>query len=155
MYINYRVSDYLKKEGIILRLTPRPKIEIIKEMVSRIPDITEKKSKKIIEKIMKREQLESTGIGNGIAIPHARTEEVDELTVLFAHSKEGVNFKALDGKPVYLIFLILSRERDKNLYIKVLARLSRLLKQQRFREALMAVKNEDEVIKIIQDYEII
>jgi len=155
MYINYRVSDYLKKEGIILNLTPKPKIEIIKKMVSRISDITDEKSKKIIAKIMKREQLESTGIGNGIAIPHARTEEVDELIVLFAHSKNGINFKALDDKPVYLIFLILSRERDKNLYIKVLARLSRLLKQQRFREALMAVKNEDEVIKIIQTYEII
>jgi len=156
MYINYRVSDYLKKDGIILNLMPKPKIEIIKEMVAKIPDITEEKSKRIIEKIMKREQLESTGIGNGIAIPHARTEEVDGLIVLFAHSsKGGVDFDALDGKPVYLIFLILSQEGEKNLYIKVLARLSRLLRQSKFREELMKAQNADEVIKVIQKYEII
>ena len=155
MYINYRVSDCLKKECIILNLTQKLKVDVIKEMVSKIPHITEEKSKKIMEKIMKREHLESTGIGNGIAIPHARTEEIEGLVVVFAHSEEGVNFDALDGKPVHLIFLILSREREKNLYIKVLARLSRLLKQPNFREELKKASDEDEIIKIIQTYEII
>jgi len=155
MYINYRVSDYLKRGGVLLHLQSKTKLHIIQEMVSKIPDVTAEKIKKIIDRIMKRENLESTGIGNGIAIPHARTEEINQLVVFLARSKAGVDFNALDNKPVHLIFLILSQEREKNLYIKVLARLSRLLKQQKFRNALMEAENEDEIIKTIKTFEII
>ena len=153
--INYLLSEYLRKQDVILHLKGKKKEEIIKEMVDRIDDVGEDDKEKIFQKIMRREELESTGIGNGIAIPHARSEEVGKLRVLFALSKEGVDFDALDGKPVHLIFLILSPEREKNLYIKILARLSRLLKQPGFKKDLMNAKNEDEVIEIIKSYDVI
>ncbi len=102
---------------------------------------------------MVRENLESTGIGNGIAIPHARCDDVDELTVICGISRDGIDFDALDGKPVYVIFLIVSPDKNKSLYLRVLANISRLLRHTPVRDELIRARNPKEAIEIIKKYE--
>jgi mannitol/fructose-specific phosphotransferase system IIA component (Ntr-type) len=103
--------------------------------------------------LAKRENLESTGIGDGIAIPHARTDAVQDLILAFARSPQGIDFSSIDGKPSHIIFLIASPEGKKSEYIMALAKLSRLLRKHPVRELLRDAKNPKEIMDIIKKNE--
>ena len=109
--------------------------------------------KEFTKALAKRENLESTGIGDGIAIPHARTNTVKDLLLAFARSPKGIDFSSIDGKPSYIIFLIASPENQKSEYIMALAKLSRLLRKHPVRELLRNAKDPDEVMSIIKENE--
>jgi PTS system fructose-specific IIC component len=106
-----------------------------------------------IKALAKRENLESTGIGDGIAIPHARTDAVKDLMLAFARSPKGIDFSSVDGKPSYIIFLIASPESKKSEYILALAKLSRLLRKHAVRELLRNAKEPKEIMDIIKKNE--
>jgi fructose-specific phosphotransferase system IIA component len=108
----------------------------------------------IMEKIREREELESTGVVEGIAIPHARTEAVKDLLLVVAIVKKGLDFQSLDGKPVYMVFLIVAPEDAKKKYINVLARISRMCRQEEFRTALKEATSASEILKIIREFDI-
>jgi fructose-specific phosphotransferase system IIA component len=108
----------------------------------------------ILDKIREREELESTGVVEGIALPHARTEAVKDLLLVVAVVKEGLDFKALDGKPVYIVFLIVAPEEAKKKYINVLARISRMCRQEEFRKALREAESPSSILKIIKEFDI-
>jgi fructose-specific phosphotransferase system IIA component len=112
-----------------------------------------KNGEEFLQALAKRENLESTGIGNGIAIPHARTDSVKDLLLAFARSPEGVDFSSIDGKPSYLIFLIASPEEKKSEYIMALAKLSRLLRKHVVRNQLKGAGTPEEVMEIIKTNE--
>ncbi|MEO0097658.1 MAG: PTS sugar transporter subunit IIA [candidate division WOR-3 bacterium] len=150
-----KISEILVKEGIILDLTEKEKIEVIKKLSEKLIDlgyITD--AKEFFSEILKRENLESTGIGMGIAIPHARSKAVKDLVIVFGRSKEGVDFSSLDGKPAHLIFLIAGPENKKSEYLFTLAKLSKLLRKDEVRIELNKAKDEKEVLAIINKYEI-
>jgi fructose-specific phosphotransferase system IIA component len=107
----------------------------------------------ILHKIREREELESTGVVEGIAIPHARTEAVKDLLMVIGIVKEGLDFKSLDGKPVYIVFLIVAPEEAKNKYIQVLARISRMCRQEDFRKALLGATSPSEVISVLEKFD--
>jgi len=150
-----RVYELLDKKNIIMHFKNDSKEEIIMKLLSYLPEdkIDEKTKKDIFDAIMKRESIESTGIGNGIAIPHSRLDAVRNFYIVLALSRDGVDFEAIDKKLVYIVFLVLSREQDKVLYIRVLARLARLLHSKEFRNGLLEQKTPDEVIQFIKKYE--
>lgn len=108
----------------------------------------------ILDRIREREELESTGVVEGIALPHARTEAVKDLLLVIAVVKEGLDFKALDGKPVYIVFLIVAPEEAKKRYINVLARISRMCRQEEFRKALREAESPSSILKIIKEFDI-
>lgn len=108
----------------------------------------------ILDRIREREELESTGVVEGIALPHARTEAVKDLLLVVAVVKEGLDFKALDGKPVYIVFLIVAPEEAKKKYINVLARISRMCRQEEFRKALREAESPSSILKIIKEFDI-
>lgn len=108
----------------------------------------------ILDKIREREDLESTGVVEGIALPHARTEAVKDLLLVVAVVKEGLDFKALDGKPVSIVFLIVAPEEAKKKYINVLARISRMCRQEEFRKALREAESSASILKIIKEFDI-
>lgn len=108
----------------------------------------------ILDKIREREELESTGVVEGIALPHARTEAVKDLLLVIAIVKEGLDFQSLDGKPVNIIFLIVAPEEAKKKYINVLARISRMCRQEEFRTALRESQSPAEILKIIKEYDV-
>ncbi len=100
-----------------------------------------------------REKLGTTGVGGGIAIPHARCSAVKDLTVAFFRSKDGVDFRSIDNKPVHLIFLLLAPLSSGGQYLKLLAKISRLLRHDDFRQALLDAKVPKEIVEIIQERE--
>jgi len=104
-----------------------------------------------VEVLLEREKLGSTGIGQGIAIPHAKTEQAQEVVAAFGLSRRGVQFDSLDGDPVYIFFLLVAPPDAAGLHLKALARISRLLKDKFFRQSLRDVKDPAEVLKIIRE----
>lgn len=149
-----RISDFLKPDSIIMEIKSRKKIAAIKELVDHmVANKFVDDGEKFRNALAKRENLESTGIGDGIAIPHARTNAVRDLILAFARSPEGVDFSSIDGKPSHLIFLIASPDSKKSEYILALAKLSRLLRKKPVREQLRNANNPDEILNIIKNNE--
>lgn len=149
-----KISNFLKPESIIMEIKSREKIAAIKELVNHmVANKFVDDGEKFRNALAKRENLESTGIGDGIAIPHARTNAVRDLILAFARSPEGVDFSSIDGKPSHLIFLIASPDSKKSEYILALAKISRLLRKKPVREQLRNANNPDEILNIIKNNE--
>ena len=130
------------------------KEEIIHELVQllvKAGSIKERDISKLVQTLLKRESLGSTGIGQGVAIPHGKSDAVDRLVGAFGVSRTGVNFDALDGEPVTLLFLLVAPEDSAGPHLKALARISRLLKDKHFRDSLRTAKDEKALAKIIRD----
>ncbi len=148
------VSSILRKESCVLNLEAKNK----KDAISEIGE-TLKKTKKIknykqfIKDVTKREKLGSTGIGNKIAIPHARTDSVKDIVIGFGRTKTGIDFKALDGEKVKLIFLMGANPKQLNLYLRILAEISKLLMNEGFRQSLLAAKNTTKIVNTIKHFE--
>lgn len=103
--------------------------------------------------LLQREKLGSTGIGEGVAIPHGKIADLDELVVAFGHSRQGIAFDAIDGKPVHLFFLLLAPENSTGQHLKALARISKMLKTPNFRKKLLDAKSKGELYKTIVDHD--
>jgi len=152
--MDLRISDFLKLEAIIMEIKSKDKIAVIKELVDHmVANKFVSDGDKFLNALAKRENLESTGIGDGIAIPHARTDAVQNIILAFARSPAGVDFSSIDGKPSHLIFLIASPENKKSEYIMALAKLSRLLRKQPVREQLKKANDPEEILSIIKSNE--
>ena len=149
-----KISEYLKPEAIIMEIKAKEKIAAINELVAHmVKSKLVQDGKEFIKALAKRENLESTGIGDGIAIPHARTNAVKDLTLAFARSPKGIDFSSVDGKPSYIIFLIASPESKKSEYILALAKLSRLLRKHAVRDLLRNASEPKEIMDIIKQNE--
>ena len=103
--------------------------------------------------LLEREKLGTTGVGGGVAIPHARAAVIKDLNVVFFRSDDGIAFNAIDNKPVNLIFLLLAPLSAGGPYLKLLAKISRLLRNDDFRGALLDAKNPAEVLKTFKDFD--
>jgi len=106
-----------------------------------------------IDVIKKRENIESTAIGDGIAIPHGRSPQVRNLSVVFARSKEGVDFSSLDKKPVHLIFMIAAPQEARKEYLQAVAKIARLLKSNVMKEMLLKADNPSKVMDILKEFD--
>lgn len=103
--------------------------------------------------LMEREKVITTGIGRNVALPHARTDVVKRLHLIFAKSDTGVDCDSLDGKPVYLFFLFIGPNKENKEYIKILAEISRLVRIEQVRKTLLESKTEEDVFRIIKENE--
>jgi len=125
---------------------------LIEEMVGALvkAEALDKKHKaKIIEVLLAREALGSTAIGQGIAIPHGKSECVSQMTATLGVSKKGIPFDSLDGDPVYIFFLLIAPMDSAGPHLKALARISRLLKDKYFRDTLKAAKDDEAILKLV------
>ena len=148
-----KITDFLCLKAVSSDLKGTNKEEIIEELQSLLIDagVIEKKHKnKIFEILMAREALGSTAIGQGIAIPHGKSDSVKKLVGCMAVSKKGIDFDSLDGEPAYIFFLLIAPVDSAGPHLKALARVSRLLKDKFIRDSLRSVKDEKSMIKIIQ-----
>jgi len=144
--------DFLSKRAIITDIKSVKKEDVIKELVDALVDagdIEKRHRNKLIEALMARESLGSTAIGQGIAIPHAKSDSVTKLIAAFGLSKEGVDFDSLDGELVNIFFLLLGPQDSAGPHLKALARISRLLKDKYFRDNLRMCADDKSVIKTI------
>ncbi len=148
-----KIIDFLKEGAIVPDLKATDKESVIKELVTLLKDIGEiSDQEKIVEIILEREKLGSTGIGQGIAVPHAKTDDVKQIVVAFGLSQKGVNFESLDEEPVYLIFLVLAPVDATGMHLKLLAKIARLLKDKVFRNSLKSCKGKRrEIFQVIEE----
>jgi fructose-specific phosphotransferase system IIA component len=144
--------DFLSKKAIVIDLKSNKKEDVIKELVDALiesEEIEKRNRNKLIDALMSREALGSTAIGQGIAIPHAKSDCVSKLVAAFGLSKKGVDFDSLDGEPAYIFFLLVAPQDSAGPHLKALARISRLLKDKYFRDTLRNSTDDKSVIKII------
>lgn len=149
-----KITGFLCKDAIEVDLQAIKKKEVLKELIDKLvasKRIKENAKEKILQALLDREKLGSTGIGQGVAIPHAKTDKVAEIICAFGTSRKGVEFDALDGEKVYIIFLLIAPQDSAGMHLKVLAKISRLLKDKFFRQALREAKAPSEVVKIIKE----
>ncbi len=149
-----RITDLLKKQGIALNAKVSSKDEAIDKLVDLMDasgNLNDKKEYK--NKVLERESLSTTGIGDGIAIPHAKTKAVKNPGLSSMVVPDGVDYDSLDGAPAKLFFMIAAPESANNLHLEVLARLSTILMDESFRESLINAKSKEEYLKLIDDKE--
>lgn len=152
--VNTKLSSLLKEKHINLDLKETNKTKLIGELVDLIGQSKELKDKKtLLNLILKREKLGSTGIGNGVAIPHAKSDKVNNSVIGFARHSQGVDFGALDGEKTYIFFILASAEANVGGHLKILADIAHLVKDKFIVERLKNAKDKKEVLKIIATYE--
>jgi fructose-specific phosphotransferase system IIA component len=149
-----KITDYLSVDRISLDLKAKTKKEVLLELSQLLGSSDSIEDYKIIEEaLIDREKIGSTGIGKGVAIPHAKTDHATRLTIAFARSNNGVNFESIDEKDVKLFFVFASPLSDSGVYLKILARVSRLIRNEEFRNKLLKAKSNEEILDIINSEE--
>jgi PTS system nitrogen regulatory IIA component len=147
-----QIIDMFKKEYIIEDLKAMSKRAVLAELSEIFTHYHSGiQSEAMVEVLLDREKLGSTGIGDGIAIPHGKLKGLDNLVIAFGRSREGIDFDAIDGKPVHIFFLLMAPESSTGQHLKALAKISRMLKDQEFRSSLMSAKNTEELYQKIAD----
>jgi PTS system nitrogen regulatory IIA component len=149
-----QIMDFLSKKAIVIDIKSTKKVDVIRELVDALinsGDIEKKCRNKLIDALMNRESLGSTAIGQGIAIPHAKSDCVEKLVAAFGLSKKGLDFDSLDGELAYIFFLLIAPQDSAGPHLKALARISRLLKDKYFRDTLKSSQDEKSVIRIITE----
>lgn len=152
-----KIRDVLRTETIQLELIAQDKESAISEMVRVLVNtgVVDLEDKKAFEDVIwKREHLNSTGIGDSIAIPHGMSNLVKKTTVVFARSTEGIDFDSLDGKPAHLLFMIATPESSDPKHLTILSELSKMLLNEDVKTALMNARNADDVINAFENIEI-
>lgn len=150
------IMSFLDEKAVTadLKVHSQNKEDIIGELVSLLVNagtIKDKDVSRLIQILLKRESLGSTGIGQGVAIPHGKYDGVKDLVAAFGVCKDGVPFDSLDGEPVHLFFLLIAPEDSAGPHLKALARISRLLKDKHFRDCLRNAKDEKSLVRIIRE----
>jgi len=142
--------EYLSKDLILPELKSTTKQEVLKELVKplegKFPKLNTKNAYKVL---LEREQLGSTGIGDGVAIPHGKLRELNKIVVVVGRSFLGVDFDALDKKPCHIFFLVLAPENVAGLHLRILAHISRILKDPEFRQAFMEAEGVDGIWNLL------
>lgn len=140
----------LKKKYIGLSLKGASKKEVLAELVDLIAASNKLKDKKeFLKAVLERERLGSTGIGNSVAIPHAKSDAVKSLALAFARVERGIDFGALDGEKTYLFFILASPREEVGRHLKIMSKISRLISDKFIVESLKKAKSEDEILKLI------
>ena len=149
------IADYIKVDTINLNLESKNKSAIIKELYNNSKKTNLIKDEELgLNDIFVREEMGSTGIGKKIALPHAKTKAVDELIATFGISRNGIDYESLDNENVNIFFMFLCPEDKTQEYLKVLARISRLIRDDKFIDKLLKAESNGEIIEIIRDAEI-
>ena len=138
-----RLEDYLQPEFVIGNLASESKSEVLAELVAPIkkqwPDFDAKRAHQVL---LDRENLGTTGIGDGVAIPHGKMESLERIVIVVGRSLAGVSFDALDFKPCRIFFLVLAPEHVAGLHLRILAHISRLLSDEAFRHAFLSAESD-------------
>jgi fructose-specific phosphotransferase system IIA component len=151
-----KISDLLTEELVITKLQGGSKDDIINaivDLVATSPKVLDRE--KVREAVFEREKIMSTGVGDGFAIPHGKTDAVSDIVGAFAVTVEPIDYESLDEKPVRLVFLLVSKANMVGPHIKLLSKISRLMNKPDFRNKLLEVKTSKEIIEMFKQEEAI
>ena len=147
-----KIVEFLNEKAVSADLKATTKDAALRELVEVLAKAEGIKNQAdLVKVLMSRESLGSTGIGQGVGIPHAKTNSVKKLVAALGISTNGVNFDALDGELVHIFFLLVAPEDSAGPHLKGLARISRLLKDKHFRDSLKVLKDEKAILKLIRE----
>ena len=147
-----KIVEFLNEKAVTANIKANDKEGVIRELVDILAKAEGIRNKEeLVKVLLGRESLGSTGIGQGVGIPHGKSNIVKRLVAAFGICHAGVNFDALDGEPVYIFFLLVAPEDSAGPHLKGLARISRLLKDKFFRESLKALSDEKSILKLIRE----
>lgn len=148
-----KILDVLPKEAILADLKAVDKKGVLEELVVPVANLSGVNHEDLVKVLMERERLGSTGIGEGIGIPHGKVKNLDSLILVFGLSRKGVDFDSMDGLPAHIFFLLITPENSTGLHLKLLARISRILKNDPFKKKLLRATSPDEIYSIIKEEE--
>lgn len=147
-----KIMDILVKDAILLDVGADAKPAILGRLASALaaaqPGLD---PVRLLQVLSERESLQSTGIGDGVAIPHGKLPGLQHLLAAFARSRAGVDFESIDGQPTHLFFLLVVPEHSGGLHLKALARISRFFRDAAFRKALLEAETRDDVLRAIEE----
>ena len=149
-----KISDILTDDLVVAGLEGTSKNDIIDAMVDLVatsPKVLDKE--KVREAILERERIMSTGVGNGFAIPHGKTDAVTDIVAAFAVTEKDIDYDSLDEKPVRLVFLLVGKDNLVGPHIKLLSRISRLMNKEEFRKRLLPVTSPKEILEMFRQEE--
>jgi PTS system nitrogen regulatory IIA component len=147
-----KITDILVREASILELTSSAKDDLLAELAGALAQADSRlDAAALLGVLREREALQSTGIGEGVAIPHGKLSGLDRLVATFARSSAGVDFDSIDGQPTQLFFLLVVPEQSGGQHLKALARISRFFRDAAFRERLLAAADLDAVFRAIEE----
>jgi mannitol/fructose-specific phosphotransferase system IIA component (Ntr-type) len=150
------LTDNLKKNNILLKVKSSSRWELIGEMVDlavRNRDIDQSESDEIKRALIEREKSMSTGIGNGVAIPHCTTQKVQDIVYVMSVVPRGMDFDAIDNQPVKIVILLLVPKNKLTQHIKTLASIAKLMSNESLRDKIMTMKTSEAVIKAMKEFE--
>ena len=148
-----KIIDNITPECMQCDLQARDKKGIIEELAAPVAQAAGVKVEAMVKVLLERERLGSTGVGNGIGIPHGKMKELNSLYLGFGISRQGVDFESIDGKPTHIFFLLAVPADSAGLHLTMLAQISRLLRDEGFRKRLMTTDTPQEVIQAIGEVE--
>jgi fructose-specific phosphotransferase system IIA component len=149
-----KIGDILTEDMVVTGLQGTTKNDIIDAMidlVSRSPKVIDKQ--KVRDAIFEREEIMSTGVGNGFAIPHGKTDAVTDIVAAFAVTADPIDYQSLDEKPVRLVFLLVGKDNMVGPHIKLLSRISRLMNKEEFRNRLIELRTSGEILETFKKEE--
>lgn len=148
------IAELLTNESIIAELDSDSKSEVLRELATvLLPLHRELDLNGLVHVLEERENLGSTGIGDGIAIPHGKLPNIDRMLIAFGRSTRGIEFDSMDGRPAHLFFLLIAPEDSVGVHLKALAKISKLLKDPAFRSALLGAASAEEIHRLITENE--
>jgi nitrogen PTS system EIIA component len=147
-----KIMDILVRDAVILDVDSADKPAVLERLAAAVagaePGLD---AGRLLQVLVERENLQSTGIGDGVAIPHGKLPGLSRLLAGFARSRRGVDFESIDGQPTYLFFLLVVPEHSGGMHLKALARISRFFRDAGFRKALMEAETRDDVLRAIEE----
>ncbi len=147
-----KIMDILVKDGVILDLESETKPNVLAEMARNLAGAESGvDAERLVQVLLEREGLQSTGIGEGVAIPHGKMPALTRLMASFARSRKGVDFESIDGQPTHLFFLLVVPEHSGGQHLKALARISRFFRDAHFRKRLLEAESREEVFRTIEE----
>jgi PTS system nitrogen regulatory IIA component len=145
-----KIVEFLRPDAVLPSLSGQTAQAVLAELCRPLAASTRGDGQKLLDTLLEREKLGSTGIGEGVAIPHGKVPGLPGLIASFGRSEKGVDFRAIDGKPTFLFFSLFAPENSAGAHLKALARISRIFKNPSFREAIQRAQSADAIYRLIE-----
>ncbi len=145
-----KIVEFLQSDAVIANLSGQTGQAVLAELCRPLVATSRADAQKLVDTLLDREKLGSTGIGEGVAIPHGKVPGLPGLMASFGRSVAGIDFRAIDGRPTHLFFALFAPENSAGAHLKALARISRIFKNSAFREAIMRAQTAEEIYRLIE-----
>ena len=145
-----KIVEFLRPDAVIANVSGRTGPAVLGELCRPLAATQKVDQQRLVDTLLDREKLGSTGIGEGVAIPHGKVAGLPGLTASFGRAPQGIDFRAIDGRPTHLFFTLFAPENSAGAHLKALARISRIFKNAAFREAIMKAPDADAIYRLIE-----